>query len=745
MDFRILYISILFFFLSEFALAQKPDSIEHTYYYSLQELSELKISTGSIKAENSEYAPSNIIIITAQMIDERGYQTLIDICQDIPGFDFMMYNDGGGEYPTYNMHRGMSDIGNPEILLMIDGIIQNNISFNWSLLWTYDNILIDVNRIEIIQGPGSVMYGAQAFSGVINIITNKKITGAKVKSFIGSNQTYGSDIHIGTSPGDNTNFSIAFHKYNSNGDYGLDRYDPGGYFKNNRYPATILADYDSSGNYIQNYVNPNGGQNIPDGFNTENSSFALRAKLTYKNSELGYFIADAIRGNSSAIVPYEYGISDKENTHHYRSFHSYFRIMNPLNNKLNLTSRIIFRGTHILPNGGFRYLYQFPNLTKRYAAYAYQTYIEENLLFDLNENNVISIGVKGTLSQKSERIVSLGDQPDSRLSTSSSWDVAVEGEGIYQSKEYPGYLVKESALFVLWDKQWLKNISGSVGLRYDYSSEYGNILNPRLAIDFNPKPLFGAKIMYGTAFRQPSIFELTSEFRGNPNLKPQNIKTTELEFNSMINEKRITLKLNIYYSTINQLIGKVADTNMPSGERYENIDEKKISGITFYFLGQLQKNIRFYSNYNFITGVRDKVIDFYEIERVAQQKLNAGLNIKALKNKLTTDFRMNYVGKRKAHKANTWLQRYEQGYAPAYTKFNMSVSYVFTEKLTAQILLYNLLDTKYYGHGRETGSGFIDDYDYLNNINPTGHIPAYHPQPGRTYLVNLIFKLNNNG
>jgi outer membrane receptor for ferrienterochelin and colicins len=679
------------------------------------------------------------------MIDERGYQTLVDICQDVPGFDFMMYNDGGGEYPTYNMHRGMGDIGNPEILIMVDGVIQNNISFNWSLLWTYDNIFIDVDQIEIIQGPGSVMYGAQAFSGVINIITDKKFNGAEVKSFCGSNQTYGNDVHIGISPGDNINFSVTFHKYNSNGDHGIGRYDPGSYFKNNKYPAIILADYDSAGNYIQDYVNPKGGQSIPDGFNTENNSYALRVKLSYKNSELGYFIADAIRGNSSALAPYEYAIFEKDNTHHYRSFHSYFTTTQSINSKFDLVSKIVFRGTHILPDGGFKYLYQFPNLTKRYAAYAYQAYLEENLLFDLNDNNVFSFGAKGSISQKSERIVSLGGQPGSHFSTRSSWDIAVAGNGIEQPKEYPDYLASEIALFALWDRQWLNNVSSSAGLRYDYSSEYGSILNPRFAIDYNPKPVFGAKFMFGTAFRQPSIFELTSEYRGNPNLKPQSIKTTELELNSILNKKRISLKFNIYYSLINQPIGKVADSSMPSGERYENVDEVQISGFTLYFSGQPQKNIRFYSNYNFLTGIRDGDFEFYEIEHVGRHKINAGVNIKALEDKFIADLRMNFVGKRKAHKANTWLQAYEHGYAPGYTKFNLSVSYSLAKKLMAQILINNLFNAQYYGHGRETGSGFIDDYDYLDNVNPAGHIPAYHPQPGRTFLINLAFKFNDNG
>lgn len=50
----------------------------------------------------------------------------------------------------FSMNRGIGDVGNSEILVMVDGIVQNSISFNWSLLWTNENMLIDVERIKII-------------------------------------------------------------------------------------------------------------------------------------------------------------------------------------------------------------------------------------------------------------------------------------------------------------------------------------------------------------------------------------------------------------------------------------------------------------------------------------------------------------------------------------------------------------------------------------------------------------------
>ena len=731
--------SILVF--THYSFGQNQNNQDFTYNYSLKELAELKITTGSIKEENRRSAPSNLTVITPQMIEERGYKTLVDICQDIPGFDFMMYNDGGGEYPTFNMNRGMGEVGNSEILVMVDGIIQNQISFNWSMLWTYENILIDIDRIEIIQGPGSVMYGAQAFSGIIHIVTKKNFNGIHANAFYGSHSTRGMEVFAGTKIGKEANLSLALHQYHSEGDNGQDRYDPGSYFKNIRYPASLLYNYNVAGEFVTNTSNPRGGTYVNDGFNTQHDNVAIRSKLSFKNMELGFFLSDFTRAYGSAVVAYEYDLNDKENTTHYQNYHIYASHTAQISAKLSLKSDLVYRATNVIPDGGFKYLYQFPDLQKNYAGYSNQTYFEERLLYDLNANNDLSFGLKFSLSNANNRIVSLGDYPNEKYSTDWSWDIAADGGGLNQTKYYPNFWVKEIAFFTHWNHQFNNKLSSSAGIRYDYNSDFGSIVNPRLALNYNPSDYLSTKLMYGRAFRQPSIFELFSEFRGNPNLVPQNIQTIELQLASLFNDDKLAIKMNAYYSLINDLIGQVEDPAMPSGERYENIGKQKIGGISASAYYQISRSIRLYSNYNLINGINNKGA-FYTIDRTAKHKVNAGINIKLFDDRLTSDLRMNYVGKRKAPESNSWLQTYENGYAPSYTKANWVLSYQLSRQLLGQIIINNAFNTQYYGVGHESGSGFIDDYNYQSNVNPDGVIPAYHPQPGRTVFVNLIYKFN---
>lgn len=722
------------------ALFSQKDTIISPYDYSIKELTNVQIVTGTIKKSEAKIAPSNVTIITKQMIDERAYQTLVDVCQDMSEFDFMMYNDGGGEYPGYSKNRGLGEVGNPEVLIMINGVVQNNISFNWSQMWTYENMFIDVDRIEIVQGPGSVLYGAQAFSGVINIITDKKFNGVEAVSSFGSFNSWKNDIKIGKELTENLHFSMSYHQYHSQGDQGKNSYDPAGYFTKNLYPNTILSDYDNNGNFIKNTPGINAGKYIPDGYNNSKDSYALRSSLKYKNTKLSFFFSDYIRGNSSAISGYEYFLTDKENVTNFRSYNIDLSNKFKINNKLRLNSSLVYRESNILPSSGFKYLYRFPSLLKNYKAYATQAYIEERFLYDLNLNTSILLGVKATYNIKTDRIVSLGESGDSKTKTISSWYEAKEGNGINILKEYPVFIEKELAAYALWDNNWTKNFITSIGLRLDYNENFGNVYNPRFAIMYNPMSEINVKVLYGTAFRQAGVFELYNEFRGNENLTPERIRTGELEINSLFFNSKLSIKTNIFHSIIADYIGKKYDPSKPSGERFENIDDFNLTGISIYLSAQILENLRFYSNSTYMLGLNTYDVRLYELDDIAKFKLNAGLNLKFLKNKLVADFRTNYIGKRKAPNTNIWLNLYENGYAPAYLKANLSIMYKFFDYFQIQFVVNNIFNEQYYGVGRESGSAMIDDYHPSLNINPAGYIPAYHPQEGRNYLLNFIYK-----
>ncbi len=424
---------------------------------TLEELMNVEVVSASLRSEKISDAPSNITVISKEMIEKRGYETLIAICEDLPGFDFAIFEDGGGEFPTFNLNRGVGNIGNQNVLVMVDGIIQNNITSNWSLLWTFENLLNDIERIEIIGGPGSSIYGAQAYTGVIHFITQKDFHGIEVKPFFGSDMTYGGDIHLGYNFKNNANFSLSFRTYNTDGDGG-DRYDPGNYFHNIQYPDTLSQEYDANGNYVTNVPNPLGGQIMPGGFNNFNNSISLRSKLRFKNTEIGVFFWDIKRGSGGYVNGYECNVTHDEHQNSSRAYHIYSTNDTKFNDKLSLQSNIVFRATHNIPKTGVRYNFKFTELTKSFVSYAFQGYIEERLLYSLSKKTEFILGVKGMSSVKTPRFASLGVYPDNTTQTESSWGEAAAGNGLGITQDHSTFFVNEFAVYGLWDNLWHEKI-----------------------------------------------------------------------------------------------------------------------------------------------------------------------------------------------------------------------------------------------------------------------------------------------
>ena len=256
---------------------------------TLTELLELEVITPSRIEQRLVDSPANITVITQTMIRQRGYKNLVEILQDLPGFDFATYEDGGGEYTNHSLNRGIGgNPGNPKLLILVDGIAQNHIGFNWSQLFGEEQLYQDLERIEILQGPASAVYGANAFSGIIHFITQRKVTTNKTRSalWVGQNNTRMlSAFH--QSKIDNIHINGAFKLYRTDGDGGLGRPDPAGYFNNNQWPASTSENFDADGDFSLGGQNPNAGQLLPNGFNTTKDDWSVRANINYfaPNSE----------------------------------------------------------------------------------------------------------------------------------------------------------------------------------------------------------------------------------------------------------------------------------------------------------------------------------------------------------------------------------------------------------------------------------------------------------------------------
>lgn len=705
-----------------------------SYVLTWEDLLALKVTSASMKEENLAKAPQNITIITKEMIENRGYRDFVEVAQDIPGFDFLMYEEGASEFPNYSHHRGIGAQGNPQILVMIDNIPQNYISNLWSVQWTFEQMLHDLDRIEVIQGPGSALYGGQAFSGVIHFITKKNYEGVYAKAGYGSYNEIDLQGLVGKKINDDIHVSLAFRKYHTDGDKGFNRPDPANYWHDivvNRPP--ILPPNSGPTNGLP----PNGGNlnnlpppimrdSIPDGFSNSIDAQSLRLKLAGKNAETGIFYWGTERDPASFFVGGTSYIYDSPVGYGMSGLDVYSRNNQQFSEKVTLESELVGRAVWHEP-----IVPQNTDTVKHSKNMAgYQAYLDEKLRINFNDNNNVIVGGRFLFNFNlySDQVIQEVVSFNSNISTSSLT------------------VLPEYAAYALWNNTINEYISYSVGSRFDFGTFLNLTHSPRATLIITPAKTINFKLLYGQAFRQPdamtNISLINRQTQSNQDLKadilkPEKIKTTELEINYMP-EKRYRLKANIYYSRLDDLIGFTEDSTAFMGHKPSNIDEYNIAGFSFDAIYSPIEHIRLYANYSFTKG-KNANEAWSDIEKIATNKLNFGVNCLLWQEKLNINARANIVGRRKANEQNTWLQANEGGYAPAYKKVNLAITYNGFKNFQPQLVIRNLFNEQYYGVGRDTGSNTGDLI-----APPTGdniQVPSYHPQPGRTITLLLKFDI----
>jgi len=714
----------------------KEYTFEELMDLPLAELVNIKVTSASLYEETVSDAPANIIVIPRSLIDQRGYRTFIEVARDIPHFDFLTAEDDSGNFQSAHfVHRGFGDLGGDRILMMVDNIPQNTVSDNRSKLWFYESMLPDLDRIEIIQGPGSSLYGAQAFTGVVHFITRKNTAETQLRPFIGENQTKGFDLYHGGIINEQISYSIALLSYETDGDKG-ERYDPAGYFHNIQLPATILKDYDANGNYAINTSNPRGGEFAEDGFDTFIDYESIRLKLNIMDWELGGFYWDKEAGVGNQLAGQEYDLTNGLADEKY-AYHLYIQNDYRFTPSLSLYSKAVYRG-YENPKYNVVYNYQFPNLVKRFTNSDTQYFLEERLRYTLNMDNEFVFGIKLTHSNKAETVISLDDSSPSKNSTDSSWNIASSGNGLNQSVKGDTFDVNERSYFFLWNTDYSKQWSSSFGVRHDRNDDYGNITNPRLALIYKPYgEKLNLKMLYGTAFREPNTFELFTSFFTNPNLVPEEISTYEFIITSQLSED-LLVQAKAFRSKATDLIVLRSDPTAIQGTRYFNEGTFSTRGATLMTEYNLTDNIRVSANYAYLDG-KGEGESWSSVENTARHKLNTVINWQIHTYDLNVNLRTNIVGKRKSLDTNTWIETKQNGYAPGFGRSDLTVTYTGYNAFEPQLIVKNLLDKDYYGLGRGPADSLVDDYDWQNNPNPSGFAAPYHPRPGRTVLLSGTF------
>lgn len=162
---------------------------------SLEELMNIKVTSASKKEESLSGAPAAIYVITGDDIRRSGLSSLPEVLRLAPGLTVQQTNSHAWTVST----RGFNGFPNEKMLVLIDGRAVYD-SLYGGVFWDVQDVrLADIDRIEVIRGPGGALWGVNAVNGVINIITKpaSATQGVSVETSLGKNEGSHGSFRVG--------------------------------------------------------------------------------------------------------------------------------------------------------------------------------------------------------------------------------------------------------------------------------------------------------------------------------------------------------------------------------------------------------------------------------------------------------------------------------------------------------------------------------------------------------------------
>jgi len=667
-------------------LAQEDSipSVDSLVQLSLEQLMNIKVVTASRFLQTTAEAPSTITVITAQQIKDRGYKQLEDALRDVPGIDMIHLN---GYAPTLIYFRGMYGAENLRALLMIDGIVENNIIGTNDMAGPAYS-LQNVKRIEIISGPASALYGANAFGGVINIITKdgSDINGFTAEQGFGSFNTAFENLSFGLKK-NKFEFNIAATLYSTDGPKFTNR-DPDyvGSYVDKAHSLNTRISYIAKNSKttfgFRTYKTPIGWGTF---FNSATAFLGLPPQ-GYQNSGVLGIVSSEVRGEKPGLLtPY---------------LTTYF-LQNEYNpkGKLSLLTRVVYRETGI-GDDSYAYLTLDGKTLIRaiYTNYSNEFSGEISGNYSLGTNQRLTGGIEFERENVEKANRTMTYDPDD-IYLLDGRDTLINLHATFLPRKYDIRKNFGTYLQYVLNTNLLGKTNFTGGIRYDYNSYYGNRLSPRIAVVNQPNDQLTFKLLYGTAFRAPTNLEIYQSPPDFP-LQTEKIKTYEADAIYSFS-KKIRLQLNLFR---NELTDVIVIGNLTGVNPNKNPGAEDINGIELAADMMFGKNTTAFANFTFQDARGKNFVTLASglIPGVAKFKGNAGLTFH-VNDLFTLNVIENWVGKRRVPKTDPY------GPVPGYFLTNLVVSTkeLFNKGITASFDVRNLFNTKWLDPGFRTADGFL--------------------------------------
>ena len=521
--------------------ADPNDAITNLSEMSLEQLVNVEVASvyGASKFEQKvTQAPASVTIVTADEIRKFGYRTLAEVLRGVRG----MYISDDRNY-TYLGVRGFLRPGDYDtrVLVLIDGHRMNDNIYSTASVGRECMISVDlIDRVEVIRGPSSSIYGNNAFLGVINIITREahQIENAEASVEVGSLASYKGRFSCG-------------EKYRN----GVELLLSGSYYTSEGHRDLYYPEFDEriSSNPL---ATNNGVARDADGEEAIN----LFTSAHYQDFTLSGFLSS----RNKTIPTASYGTIFNDNRSETTDNRAYVDLKydHGFSEDAQLLGRVFF--DHYSYYGAYPYDYANPGDPPDIM---------------LNKDEVVGnwVGTEWQWTQKlldRHTLILGGEYRENLRQYQANYDDTAPRTYVLEDSRTSRTL----GLYVQAEVSLLTNLVLNAGVRYDhYFNDFGSTFNPRVGLIHNPWAGGTFKLLYGEAFRAPNAYEqyYNLDQTALPALDPETIRTYEAVYEQYL-ARHYRFSLSGYHYEIKNLITQITTSGGQQG--FANINVARAAG-----------------------------------------------------------------------------------------------------------------------------------------------------------------------
>ncbi|MDY6863409.1 MAG: TonB-dependent receptor [Thermodesulfobacteriota bacterium] len=658
------------------------------------------VITASRIPEDIKKSAASITVITDKQIRQMGARHIMDVLRTVPGMSYYYSSFGMFSIDSRGIRKGSSE----HILIMVNSHPLNE-NFTGGATYVYDTMAVDnIKRIEFIRGPGSAVYGANAFSGVINIITKEAedVDGLEIRANGGSFDTQQYNFLYGKTFND---IGIAFN-FN--------------YLNKDGFEGDIEQDYQT---ILDRFFGTNASL-APGETRGDEEKYDISLTLQYKGIKFDGRYIDHARETGFGYC----GALDNISTESIKDYYLNLSYERNIWEGLDLLGKV-YRNHYHFDN----YYQCFPEGAAVITPRGVKIVPEGTIIAPSAKNNRTGFEIHTTCKMNDSNTVLAGvtyekmKQYDVRFKANnlytpipfvfipfpSVWDITrIQNFNKSVSRTFKAIFIED-----LWDIT--DDIRFTTGARYDRYSDFGGSLNPRAGLTWEFKKGYDLKMIYGHAFRAPSFHQLynanSPTMAGNPDLDPEEVDTYEVSLGAEFNPY-LSGRITFFQNTIKDNIGLSFDkTNWRFV--FENRDKIRSKGFEAEMKYDFGRGSYLAVNYTYQDA--ENLDTDQRLWDVPRQKGNIMANIRLSRYlNFYTDCHIQDGFKREKGD----YREDNSGFGVVNATLIMKKFLERYEEFEIRASVYNLFDKKY---------TFPTSKDSM---------PSDHPMPGRNFIIELQYE-----